>query len=137
MPMTTNIILALGIMVIAGFLGGAIAAKVKFPRITGYLIVGVLLSPSVLHIIPEATIQDFDIIISIALGIIAYLIGGSLRSESIRKLGKSIAWITALQGITPWLLTTLVITFVARLFYPFQMQHWATLISQWLSPLEQ
>jgi len=111
--MTMNVILAIGIMIAAGFLGGAIAAKVNFPRITGYLIVGILLSPSVLNVIPEAMVHDFDIVTSVALGIIAYLIGGSLRLESVRKLGRSIAWITALQGITPWFLTTLVITFVA------------------------
>ncbi len=111
--MTMNIILALGIMIIAGYFGGVIAARVKFPRITGYLIVGILLSPSVLHLIPKATIENLDIIISIALGIIAYLIGGSLRLESIRKLGRSIAWITPLQSVGPWFLSTLVIALLA------------------------
>ncbi|MFC1937536.1 cation:proton antiporter [Chloroflexota bacterium] len=111
--MTTNLILAIGIMIIAGFFGGAIAARVKFPRISGYLIVGILLSPSVLHLIPKATIQSLDVVTSIALGIIAYLIGGSLHLESMRKLGKSIAWITPLQSVSPWFLTTLVIAFLA------------------------
>lgn len=116
--MTMNVILAIGIMIVAGFFGGQLAAKVKFPRITGYLIVGILLSPSVLHVIPEATIEDLGIITSIALGIIAYLIGGSLRLESIRRLGRSIAWITTLQAITPWFLTTLVITFATPFILP-------------------
>ena len=111
--MTTNLILALGIMIIAGFLSGAIAARFRFPRITGYLIAGILFSPSVFQLIPRASIQDLDIITSIALGIIAYQIGGSLHLESMRKLGKSIAWITVLQAITPWFFTTLVLTFIA------------------------
>jgi len=110
---TMNLILAIGIMIIAGFFGGAIAARVKFPRITGYLVVGILLSPSILNIVSKTTIQSFDVITSIALGIIAYLIGGSLRLESMRELGKSIAWITILQSVSPWFLTTLVIAFLA------------------------
>ncbi|MFC1987708.1 cation:proton antiporter [Chloroflexota bacterium] len=108
-----NTVLAIGIMIIAGFFGGAIAARAKFPRITGYLIVGILLSPSVLHLIPKTTIESLGIITSIALGIIAYLIGGSLRLESIRKLGRSIAWITPLQSVGPWFLSTLVIALLA------------------------
>ena len=111
--MTMNIMLAVGIMIISGFFGGEVAAKIKFPRITGYLIVGVLLSPSVLNLIPKTTIEDLGVITSISLGLIAYLIGGSLRLESIRELGKSIAWITPLQSVGPWFLTTLVITFLA------------------------
>jgi Kef-type K+ transport system membrane component KefB len=34
-------------MIIAGFLGGRLAHWAKFPMITGYIIVGVVLSPSV------------------------------------------------------------------------------------------
>jgi len=95
--MITNIILALGIMVVIGFLGGMIAARVRVPRITGYLIAGILLSPSLLNIVPKATVESLNIITSVALGIIAYLIGGSLRISSFRTVGKSVAWITPLK----------------------------------------
>ena len=118
--MTTGLALAIGVIMIVGFLGGALMKLTKLPRITGYIIFGILLSPSVLNLfgvdfLSKATIDNLDIITSIALGIIAYLIGGSLHLESIRRLGRSIAWITPFQSLGAWLIVTLVIVFSAPL----------------------
>ncbi len=113
--MDMNLILAIGIMIIVGFFGGLATEKLKFPRITGYIIIGILLSPSLLNIISAATIKNLDIITDIALGIIAFLIGGSLRLESLRKLGRSIAWITPFQSLGAWLLVTLLLAFLSPL----------------------
>jgi Kef-type K+ transport system membrane component KefB len=112
---TTDLTLAIGIMVTVGLLGGVLSNKIKFPRITGYIIVGIILSPSVLNLVSRATIDKLDIITHATLGIVAYLIGASLRMESIRKLGRSIAWITPFQSLGAWLVSTLVIAFVAPL----------------------
>jgi len=113
--MEMNLILAIGIMMVVGLFGGVVAKRLKFPRVTGYIIIGVLLSPSVLNLVPRATIESLDIITYVALGIIAYSIGGSLRLESLRKLGRSIAWITPFQSLGAWLIVTLVIAFLAPL----------------------
>jgi Kef-type K+ transport system membrane component KefB len=56
-----------------------------------------------------------EVFTSIALGIIAYSIGGSLRFESIKKMERSIAWITPFQSLGAWLLTTLLIALLAPL----------------------
>lgn len=76
--MEMNLVLAIGIMVVVGFLGGLAANRFKFPRVTGYIIIGILLSPSLLNIISRATIENLNIITDIGLGIIAFLVGGSL-----------------------------------------------------------
>ena len=111
--MTTDLALAIGVMIIAGYFGGQVAKKLKLPRITGYIVVGLLLSPSVLNLVPRATVESLNIITSVALGIIAYAIGGSLRLQSIRKLGRSIAWITIVQALAAWLIVTLGVVFLA------------------------
>ncbi len=113
--MDMNLVLAIGIMVVVGFFGGLVTEKLKLPRITGYILIGVLLSPSLLNIIPAATIENLYIIIDIALGIIAFLIGGSLRLEPLRKLWRSIAWITSFQSLGAWLLVTLLLAFLSPL----------------------
>lgn len=110
--MELNLVLAIGIITVIGFLGGRAAERLRFPRITGYILIGVLLSPSVLNVISGATIENLGIITDIALGIIAFLIGGSLRLESMRKLGRSIAWITPLQSLGAWCLVTLLLAFL-------------------------
>ena len=71
--MAMNLVLAIGIMIIAGFFAGRLAHKLKFPMISGYIVVGILLSSSVLNIISRTSIKDLDIFTSIALGIIALL----------------------------------------------------------------
>ena len=116
--METNLVLAIGIITVIGFLGGLAAERLKFPRITGYILIGILLSPSVLNIISGATVENLDIITDVALGIIAFLIGGSLHLESIRKLGRSIAWITPFQSVGTWFLVTLMLVLLQPLLYP-------------------
>jgi len=110
--MEMNLVLAIGIIIVIGFFGGLVMERLKFPRITGYIVVGILLSPSVLNIISGATIKNLDIFTDIALGIIAFLIGGSLYLEPLRKLGRSIAWITPFQSLGAWLLVTLLLAFL-------------------------
>ncbi len=113
--MDVNLVLAIGIIIVIGFFGGLVAERFKFPRITGYIIIGILLSPSVLNIISAATITNLDIITDVALGLIAFLIGGSLRLEPLRKLEKSIVWITPFESLGAWLLVTLLLVFLAPL----------------------
>jgi Kef-type K+ transport system membrane component KefB len=104
-----NVILALGIMIFVGFLAGLALEKLKFPLITGYIILGMLLSPSVLNIIPIETVGQLDIVTDIALGLIAYLIGSSLHWEDIRRLAKTIMWIIPFESVGAWFLVTVVL----------------------------
>jgi Kef-type K+ transport system membrane component KefB len=113
-----NLILVVGIMIIVGFLGGLASGKLKFPMITGYIIVGVLLSPSLLNIIPRETVGELNLITDVALGIIAYLIGGSIHWADLQRLAKSIAWITAFQSLGAWFLVTLVLASLGSLIIP-------------------
>jgi len=115
---TTDLVLAIGVMMIIGLLGGILARRLKFPRVTGYIIVGVLLSPSIFNLVPKASIDDLGIVTNVALGIIAYMIGGSLRMESIRKLGRSIAWITSGESLGAWVVVSLLIAYLAPRLFP-------------------
>lgn len=66
-----------------------------------------ILSPSVLGIFHRHLVEDqLAIITDIALGIIAFSIGGSLDLLKVRKLGKLIFWITIFQGTGAFLLVT-------------------------------
>jgi len=123
--MEMNLILAIGIIIVIGFLGGLVTEKIKFPRITGYIIIGLLLSPSLLNVISAETIENLDILTNIALGVIAFLIGGSLHLETIRKLGKSIAWITPFESLSAWLLVTLLLVFLSPLILSIPNATWS------------
>ncbi|KAF5414111.1 MAG: hypothetical protein C5S48_09880 [Candidatus Methanogaster sp.] len=113
-----NLILAVGLMIVIGFLGGLASAKLKFPMITGYIIIGVFLSPSLLNIIPRETVGELDIITNVALGIIAYMIGGGLHWVDLQKLAKSITWIVPFESLGAWFLVTLVLAISGPLIIP-------------------
>lgn len=110
--MTTDLALAIGVMITVGILGGMVANKSHLPRVSGYIIVGIILSPSVLNLVGRETVHDLSIITHAALGIVAYLIGASLNFKMIRRLGKSISWITPLQSLGAWLVVTLSLAYI-------------------------
>jgi len=89
----------LSIVLLAGFMFGKLAELARIPEITGYIIAGVFLGPSILNIINLEALQSFDVITNFVLGIIAYQIGTELWMPKVKKSGKSIVTITAVQAI--------------------------------------
>ncbi|HEC99302.1 MAG TPA: sodium:proton antiporter [Proteobacteria bacterium] len=115
---------ALGIIFLSGYFGGRIANRLKFPRVTGYILAGILLSPSLFSIIPRELVTDrFAIITDIALAVIAYSIGGSLQLSRLKLLGKSIFWITISQALGAFFLTTALVAGLSRYVMGLPMSH--------------
>jgi len=103
----------LGIIFLCGYCAGQLANRLKFPRVTGYLLAGILLSPSVSGIISlEMVGGKFSIVTDIALAIIAYSIGGTLNLSQLKQLRKSIFWINLTQSLGAFFVT---FTFIALL----------------------
>ncbi len=70
------------------------------PQHHGYVVVGVILAPSVTGVVGEAAVRSFEPITETSLAVIAYLIGTSLNMGTLRSLGRSISWITLLQFLS-------------------------------------
>jgi Kef-type K+ transport system membrane component KefB len=106
-----NILLAIGIFTVIGIFGGFAAKKIKFPTITGYIIVGIILSLS--NIIPKSMITgELDVITEISLGIIGYLVGGSLFFRRLKQFGKTIAAITPFEAMGAWVFVAIPVVFL-------------------------
>lgn len=103
-------------MTIAGFFGGRLVHRINFPMITGYIIVGVLLSPSVFNVLSSATLDNMSPFISIALGIIAYSIGGRLHLRAIHKMERTILVIGFAQALGAFIVSVVTIMFIAPYF---------------------
>ncbi|MFV1957547.1 MAG: cation:proton antiporter, partial [bacterium] len=98
-----------------GYAGGKVANALKAPRVSGYIVTGMILSPSILGIFQlDLVREDLSIITDIALGIIAFSIGGALEFSKIKRLGKQILWITLTQALGAFLL----VTGLVALFFP-------------------
>ncbi len=112
---TLHPLVYIGLLLLLSYVGGKVANYFRAPRVTGYLVIGMLLSPSVLGLFHERLVkEELTWITDIALAIIAFSIGGSLEFAKIRKLGRHILWITSTQAFGAFLVTTV---FVAVFFY--------------------
>ena len=70
-----NTLLSLGIAMAAGLLFTRIVKLVKLPNVTGYLLAGLLIGPSVLGFVSKEAVESFDILVTLALGVIAFSTG--------------------------------------------------------------
>ena len=95
-----NTLLHLAIMIFTGMLFGRLAKLVKLPNVTGYLVGGLVIGPSILGLIPEDAIGGMTIISSVALGFIAFSIGSEFRVSALRKTGRQATIIAIFQAVT-------------------------------------
>ncbi len=91
-------ILTVGIIIFTGFIVGEICTHFKLPKVTGYILAGILLNPNLTHFIPESFVAHTDLVTNIALSFITFSVGGTLLFSKIRSLGKTIILITLLES---------------------------------------
>jgi len=110
--MLTFPLLAVGLLLILGYWGGRAANLIKLPRVSGYLAIGILLSPSTFNILDRQLVnEDLYVVTEMALAIIAYTIGGSLVIQELKRLGGMILWVTISQAVGACFLTTVVLVY--------------------------
>ena len=80
----------LGVALLAGFYAGRAVRFLRLPSIIGYMAVGVLLGPSVIHLFDESVMAHLSFITQIALGLVAFSIGAELNFASLRRQGAGI-----------------------------------------------
>jgi Kef-type K+ transport system membrane component KefB len=119
-------ILIIGIILFAGFICGEIATKVKLPKVTGYIIAGVLLNPSLFKLVPVDFADHTDIVTNIALSFITFSVGGTLHYSRIKKLGKGIISITLFEAEFAFLAVVIAIMFAASFFVRGENVSWLT-----------
>ncbi|MFC1660933.1 cation:proton antiporter [Gemmatimonadota bacterium] len=105
--------LFLGFLLLASYLAGRAARAASLPQITGYLIIGILVGPYVLGVVPGEVVVDFRFVNGVALALIALSAGGEIRLETLRTRMRSIATITALQIIFMFTMVALAV-YLAR-----------------------
>lgn len=99
-----NAILTFGLILIAGYIAGRVANFFKLPKVTGYILAGVLLEPSMFGVIPQKFIEHSNVINNFALCVITYAIGGSLSFKRIRALGNTVWVMTIFESVITFLM---------------------------------
>ena len=101
-----NLLLLTGLVLALGYGVGKLVHNAKLTAIVGYLVVGVILGPSVLGIL-SLTPQQTGVVIDVALGFVAFIIGSQLTLRLMRRLGKRIVAIILGESLGAFILVTL------------------------------
>jgi len=99
-----NILLDIGLLLIAGYTTGWLVSKIGIPKIVGYILVGIAFGPSAFNIIEVTTVKLTKPLMEFCLTFIAFQIGGVLKWSKIKKHKKEIVAITLLASILPFIL---------------------------------
>ena len=100
-----------GAVALLGFLFGLGARRLRLPSLLGYLVLGVVLGPSVLQVVDVTGVHQLGFVTDIALGFVAFSIGSELNLAALRKLGRGITSILIFETTVTFLLVTAWATF--------------------------
>ncbi|MDY7231074.1 cation:proton antiporter [Hyalangium rubrum] len=97
----TSVMLAAGALLLCGLFAGKVAKGVGLPRLTGYLLVGVVVGPYALGFIPGAGVKGLELVKGLAVSLIALVAGTELHLGLIRRVGIKVAVLcAAVCGVT-------------------------------------
>jgi Kef-type K+ transport system membrane component KefB len=105
-------LLALGLLMVGGELSGDLGERLRAPRVTAYLVLGMLLGPSLAALITAGDLGTLRLFEEVALGIIALTAGGEFTLGALARRWRLIVAITVshsagiliLAGGALWLL---------------------------------
>ncbi len=96
---TSNILLNIGLIAIVSLIGSVLLKKFSFPAVLVYIVIGMLISPSVLNLINPTLLSYDSLITQVTLSIIAFSIGETFLVKNLRFVGKPGAILSILQAV--------------------------------------
>ncbi len=93
-----NAILGVALAMVFGLILNRVMKLFNLPNVTGYLIAGVIVGPHCINLLNAENLADVNFISTIALGFIAFSIGGEFKIEAIKRLGGKVLSITFMQA---------------------------------------
>ncbi len=82
-----NLLLEISVLLLAGLAGSYLIKFLKMPDVTGYLVIGLLIGPSVLGLISAEGLEGLSTASDIALAFIAFTIGGEFKISYFKRVG--------------------------------------------------
>ena len=109
---------SLGLILLLALLAGHLVKVVRIPEVTGYILAGVALGPSLLGWVSAENLQALQVLSEVALGLILFSIGSVFEFSLFRRLGRQFLNLTLVESA---LAAVLVTTGVLLLGQPWQV----------------
>ena len=117
-----QIISALAVIFVGALIGGRLASICRIPRVTGYLLTGLLIGPSLSdlfhlpHLVSHYALNELRLISDVALALILMKIGAQLCTKNLRRWKQRIFIFSATEALTTGVLVGATIFAVNYLF---------------------
>ncbi len=121
-------IFIVGIILFLGFIFGEIAKAVKLPKVTGYILSGILLNPHICRFVPMDFPQHTELITQISLAFITFSIGGTLLYSRVKQLGKIVLSITFFEAQFAFLAVALAFIVLGPVLMPLMRGTWVVFV---------
>ncbi len=117
----TEVLLTLSIILFSGFILTRMTNTLNMPKVSGYILAGILIGPCCLNFIPAPMIEGMGFVSDLALAFIAFGVGKFFKKEVLMRTGKRIIVITLSEALTAGVLVTVVLKLVFRLNWEFAL----------------
>lgn len=109
---------AIGFVVLASFAVAELLGRLKLPRVTGYILTGIVLGPYVANVLSDSVVAEMRMFNELAVGLIALTAGLELELSSLKRQAKSLAATIGLKIVPGALLVGGSLVGVEMLFHP-------------------
>ncbi len=117
----TRVLLTLSIILFSGFIMTRLTNTLNMPKVSGYILAGILIGPWGLNFIPASTIEEMSFVSDLALAFIAFGVGKFFKKEVLMQTGKKIIVITVSEAMAAGVLVTFFLKFMFRLNWDFAL----------------
>lgn len=93
-----TVIISIALMLFSGFSMTRLTKRLRLPNVTAYIVVGILIGPFCLNLVPATVIDGMDFLSDIALAFIAFSTGEFFKLSTLKKNGVKVVIITVLEA---------------------------------------
>lgn len=93
-----TVIISIALMLFSGFSMTRLTKWLRLPNVTAYIVVGILIGPFCLNLVPATVIDGMDFLSDIALAFIAFSTGEFFKLSTLKKNGMKVVIITVLEA---------------------------------------
>ena len=93
-----NELSSLGLILLLALGAGHIVKFARIPEVSGYIVAGIVLGPSVLGWVSQQNLSALEILSEVALGLILFSVGTVFELSRFRRVGRQVLLLTLIES---------------------------------------
>lgn len=113
------ILLSLFIILLSGFAMTRLTNLLKLPKVSGFIIAGILIGPHCFGLIPQTMLDSMSFVSDIALAFIAFGVGKYFKLSVLKEAGPKIIILTLIEALPTGIITAIALKYIFSLDWAF------------------